>query len=109
MRYKAIYILSLVNEGGVLHFFTSNMEDIESILESMSSSDRDKMMNFLQDQTKSSLINSQALNSTELCFSKCKISTRTGTLTTYEENCAKNCVERFMESTLFVMQTLNQK
>jgi import inner membrane translocase subunit TIM8 len=84
------------------------MEDIESILESMSSGDRDKMMTFLANQTKTSLITSQALNSTDLCYSKCKISTRTDTLTTYEEKCAKNCVERFMESTVFVMQSLNQ-
>ncbi|KIX10097.1 uncharacterized protein Z518_01178 [Rhinocladiella mackenziei CBS 650.93] len=63
---------------------------------------------FLESESQKAQIQSTIHDLTDVCFKKCITgSMSTGKLTTKEENCMANCVERFLDSHLAILKHLD--
>jgi len=70
--------------------------------------EQQQLQNFLESESKKTLVQKNIHELTEICFKKCITgSISGGKLAGKEESCMSNCVDRFMDSNLAVLKHLD--
>ncbi|ORZ38913.1 Tim10/DDP family zinc finger-domain-containing protein, partial [Catenaria anguillulae PL171] len=63
---------------------------------------------FLESENSKARVQSQVHTFTEMCFNKCV--TKAGNrLSSSEESCLSNCVERFLDTSIFIVKRLQSR
>ncbi|KIW16630.1 hypothetical protein PV08_03818 [Exophiala spinifera] len=78
-------------------------------LQHLSNAEKQQLQTFIQTESQRSSIQKTVHELTEMCFKKCITgSISSGKLASKEESCMSNCVNRFMDSNLAVLQHLEK-
>ncbi|KAL6249994.1 Mitochondrial import inner membrane translocase subunit tim8 [Rhinocladiella similis] len=78
-------------------------------LQHLSNAEKQQLQTFIQTESQRSNIQKTVHELTEMCFKKCITgSISSGKLASKEESCMSNCVNRFMDSNLAVLQHLEK-
>ncbi|QKX60819.1 uncharacterized protein TRUGW13939_07965 [Talaromyces rugulosus] len=76
-------------------------------LDKLSLSDRKELNQFLQNETQKSTIQQTVHHLSEICFKKCITGGISGSqLSSKEEACSQNCVDRWMDANLSILKHL---
>ncbi|KAG1826167.1 Tim10/DDP family zinc finger-domain-containing protein [Suillus subaureus] len=65
-----------------------------------------ELATFLEREQAQARINSTVHNLTSMCWDKCVTSTPGSRFARGEESCLLNCVDRFMDTSLFIIKTI---
>lgn len=65
-----------------------------------------ELTTFLEREQAQARINSTVHNLTSMCWDKCVTSTPGSRFARGEESCLLNCVDRFMDTSLFIIKTI---
>ncbi|GAO19684.1 hypothetical protein UVI_02022560 [Ustilaginoidea virens] len=77
-------------------------------LEKLNDKDKAELRQFLANEQQRSQIQSQTHNLTKTCWQKCVTGTiKNSKLDGTEENCLRNCVDRFLDMNFLTMKHLN--
>ncbi|KAF8912856.1 Tim10/DDP family zinc finger-domain-containing protein [Gymnopilus junonius] len=68
-----------------------------------------ELASFLETQQAIARLNSSIQQLTTTCWDKCVTSTPSTRFSRSEENCLANCVGRFLDTSLFMVQQLEEK
>ncbi|KIJ68232.1 hypothetical protein HYDPIDRAFT_56874, partial [Hydnomerulius pinastri MD-312] len=67
-----------------------------------------ELATFLEREQAHARINNQVQTLTSMCWDKCITSTPGSRFARGEESCLANCVDRFLDSSLFMVQQIQQ-
>ncbi|KAF9535829.1 Tim10/DDP family zinc finger-domain-containing protein [Crepidotus variabilis] len=72
-------------------------------------SSQKELASFLEVQQAQARMNAQIHNFTTICWDKCVTGTPSTKFSRSEENCLSNCVERFLDTSIFLVNQVEQK
>ncbi|CAH6722695.1 mitochondrial import inner membrane translocase subunit Tim8p [[Candida] jaroonii] len=79
-------------------------------LQNLNESERSEILKFIESENAKSKVQMSIHNFTDLCFKKCnKNSSMNANLSNDDEQCLKNCVNRFLDLNIKIVQTLQQQ
>lgn len=80
----------------------------QSALQSLDEASRKDIMQFIESENSKSKVQMSIHNFTDMCFKKCNANkpVTTGTLDASEEQCLSNCLNRFLDTNIRVVQAL---
>ncbi|VEU20531.1 DEKNAAC101423 [Brettanomyces naardenensis] len=83
------------------------MSDIDvSQIQQLDDSSKKDVANFIQQQTSKAKIQNSVTNFTDMCFKKCITSVNGPNLDSEEEACMGNCLNRFLDTNIKIVQML---
>jgi len=68
-----------------------------------------ELAEFLETQQAQARMSSQVLNFTAQCWDKCVTGTPSTRFSRSEETCLNNCVDRFLDTSLFMVKQIEEK
>ncbi|KDN37813.1 putative TIM8-translocase of the mitochondrial inner membrane [Tilletiaria anomala UBC 951] len=75
----------------------------------LSEADQKELQSFLDTEQAKARVQNSVHNFTELCWDKCITSSIGARFGRGEEACLSNCVERFLDSSLYIVKQLEQQ
>lgn len=80
----------------------------QTALASLDESSRKDIMQFIESENSKSKVQMSIHNFTDMCFKKCNTNKpiTSGTLDSSEEQCLTNCLNRFLDTNIKVVQAL---
>ncbi|KAH3679484.1 hypothetical protein WICMUC_000929 [Wickerhamomyces mucosus] len=78
----------------------------QQALASLDDSSKQEILQFIEAENSKSKVQTSVHQFTNLCFKKCVSSINDGTLTSNEESCLTNCVNRFLDVNIKVVEGL---
>lgn len=83
------------------------MSDLDvSQLQQLDDGSKKDVANFIQQQTSKAKIQNSVTNFTDMCFKKCITDVKGGDLNRKEEDCLGNCLNRFLDTNIKIVQIL---
>ncbi|CAH2449011.1 Mitochondrial intermembrane space protein [Komagataella phaffii CBS 7435] len=85
----------------------SSLSDVSlSQIQSLDESSKKEIMQFVQQETSKSKVQMSIHQFTDLCFKKCITSIKSNQLSSAEEDCMANCLNRFLDTNIKVVSQL---
>lgn len=80
----------------------------QSALQSLDETSRKEILQFIETENSKSKVQMSIHNFTDMCFKKCNenVPITSNTLSTAEEKCLSNCLNRFLDTNIKVVQAL---
>lgn len=80
----------------------------QSALQSLDEASRKEILQFVETENSKMKVQMSIHNYTDMCFKKCNenVPVASGTLTGAEEKCLANCLNRFLDTNIKVVQAL---
>ncbi|GEQ69256.1 hypothetical protein JCM33374_g2927 [Metschnikowia sp. JCM 33374] len=80
----------------------------QSALQSLDETSRKEILQFIETENSKSKVQMSIHNFTDMCFQKCNkdVPITTNTLNKSEEQCLSNCLNRFLDTNIKVVQAL---
>ncbi|OBA21488.1 mitochondrial import inner membrane translocase subunit TIM8 [Metschnikowia bicuspidata var. bicuspidata NRRL YB-4993] len=80
----------------------------QTALQNLDESSRKEILQFIESENSKSKVQMSIHNFTDLCFKKCNenVPIATSTLSKPEERCLSNCLNRFLDTNIKVVQAL---
>lgn len=80
----------------------------QTALQNLDETSRKEIMQFVESENSKSKVQMSIHSFTDMCFKKCNTNKpiTSGTLDTQEENCLTNCLNRFLDTNIKVVQAL---
>lgn len=80
----------------------------QAALQSLDEASRKDILQFIETENSKSKVQMSIHNFTDMCFKKCNdnVPITTNTLTSSEEQCLSNCLNRFLDTNIKVVQAL---
>lgn len=77
-----------------------------STVENLDENSKKEVANFIQQQTSKAKVQNSVTNFTDMCFKKCVTSVKDENLDRQEEDCLGNCLNRFLDTNIKIVQIL---
>lgn len=77
-------------------------------IQNLDANTRKEIMQFVESETSKSKVQSSVHNFTDMCFKKCVSKVDSNTLNKTEESCLQNCLHRFLDTNINIVQMIQQ-